>query len=139
MDGIKQQIQAKQVEAINTRHMHETRKQNRAYRAELDNIKSSHTDSLKRIKKEFSKTELDEQNKLEAELTTIRKKNNQMIKDENIRFKQMTEEIKMAHQDKMGELKVSQDKEVEREIQEHTDYLENARTKFESEKMKIEA
>jgi hypothetical protein len=51
----------------------------------------------------------------------------------------MIDELKLNHSEKMTELKIAQSKESEKQQEDHLEYLENARSKFEEEKAKLEA
>jgi len=139
MDGIKQQVYARQQEAVENKHMYEVRKRNRELRNQLTKLKDKNQSTLTRITKDYNKAELDEQNKLEMKLTQLRKKNKLAIKTEDERFKTMVGEIHLSHDGKIEELKNSQEKEVESRTVEHQEYLETARAKFQSDKMKLEA
>lgn len=139
MDGVKQQVRARQSEALENKHLFEVRKIKRDMRSQIDDLKTTSEATISRIKKDYDKKALDEQNRLEVQLINIRKKNNNMIKDENDRFTRMIEEIKANHETKLSEMEVSHGKEIEKRETEHTEYLENARQKFEAEKARLEA
>ena len=139
MDGVKQQIHSRHQEAVDARHQFEMRKKNRELKVELDKVKEKNQSTLVRISKEFDSNEVNERNKLEAKLTEIRRKNKQTIKDEDSRFKKMVDEIKSIHTSKIVELEISQDKEVQKQQEEHKDHLETARQKYEAEIGKLEA
>jgi uncharacterized protein with von Willebrand factor type A (vWA) domain len=139
MDGVKQQIHARHQEAVDARHQFEMRKNNRELKVELDKAKENNQSTLVRISKEYDSNEANERNKLEAKLTEIRKKNKQTIKDEESRFKKMVDELKSIHSSKIVELEISQDKEVQKQQEEHNDHLETARQKYEAEIGKLEA
>jgi uncharacterized protein with von Willebrand factor type A (vWA) domain len=115
------------------------RKNNRELKVELDKAKENNQSTLVRISKEYDSNEANERNKLEAKLTEIRKKNKQTIKDEESRFKKMVDELKSIHSSKIVELEISQDKEVQKQQEEHNDHLETARQKYEAEIGKLEA
>ena len=139
MDGIKQQIHARQIEAQETRHQFEMRKEQRKLRAELDKTRNKNKDTLVTVKRDYDRSVVDEQNKLQAKLTEIRNKNKELLKNEELRYQKMVEETKSVHKQKITELKLSQDKEVEKQRMDHQNYLDTARQKFEAEKMKFEA
>ncbi len=119
--------------------MYEVRKRNRELRDQLTKLKDTNKSTLTRITKNYNKQELDEQGKLEGKLIEIRKKNKIAIKAEEDRYKKMVDEIKLSHNGKIQELTVAQEKEVEKQTTEHREYLDTARTKFEQDKMKLEA
>jgi hypothetical protein len=139
MDGVKQQIRARQMEAMDNKHIYETRKLKRELRSELDKISSENKSTVTQIKKDFQRENIAEKNALEMKLTSIRKKNNNVIKGEESRFKKMIEELKVVHGQKMTEMKISQEKLSEKQEDDHQSYLETARTKFEEEQAKLEA
>lgn len=139
MDGVKQQIQVRQLEALENRHQHETRKIKRSYKAELDKMQDENKSSISKIKKNYDKKELQEKTSLETKLIKIRKRNNLTIKTEDERFKGLTEELDAVHKQKISEIKSSQTKEMEKVEQDHKDYLTTLQDKFTSEKAKIEA
>ena len=139
MDGIKQQIQARQIETMNNKHIYETKKLAREMRSELDKLREQNKSAVADIKKNYERESLAEKNKLEVELTGIRKKNNKLIKDEESRFKKMIEELKVTHSQKMTELKIAQEREAEKVEQDHKDHLETTRMKYEEQIEKLEA
>lgn len=139
MDGVKQQIYTRQMEAQETRHQFEMRKEKRKLRAELDKTREKNKDTLVTIHRDYDKTLVDEQNKMQTKITQIRNKNKELIKNEELRYKKMLEETKSIHKQKISELKISQDKETENQQLEHENFLDTARQKFETEKMKLEA
>jgi hypothetical protein len=139
MDGIKQQIHAKQQEAISTKHFHEQRKTNRKLREELNGLKDKNDSTLSMIKKDYDRSVLDEQNKLEIQLTKIRNKNSNIIESENDRYKQMSSEIKLSHEEKMAELKSAQESEFNNLTDKHQDALKDARDRYKAESAKYEA
>lgn len=139
MDGVKQQIRARQAEALNNKHVFETRKIKREMRSEIDKITDKNERTLKTIRKDYDKEALAEKNKLETKLLSLRKKNKETLKNEEKRFEKMIEELKVTHNQKMTEVKISQEKEAEKKIEEHQTYLETAREKFQAEQAKLEA
>lgn len=138
MDGIKQQIHAKKQEAVNTKHFHEQRKMNRKLREELNDLKDKNDTTLSMIKKDYDRTVLDEQNKLEIQLTKIRNKNSQIIQSEKNRYERMSDEIKVSHEEKMAELKSSQDLEFQNTTDSHKESLEDARDRYLAESAKYD-
>ena len=82
MDGIKLQSYQKKQEAMQTRHAFELRKEGREMRAELDKLKEQNQAAVKRIQKEYDQEAFQEQAELEAKLSDIRKKNEQIIEKE---------------------------------------------------------
>lgn len=139
MDGVKQQIHARQIEAQETKHQFEMRKEQRKLRAELDKTRGKNKDTIVTVRRDYDRSVVDEQNKLQAQLAKIRGKNKELIKNEDLRYQKMVEETKSIHQQKIAELEISQDKEVEKQQTDHENYLDTARQKFEAEKMKLEA
>tara|TARA_Y100000385_G_C12940693_1_gene570921 strand:+ start:109 stop:528 length:420 start_codon:yes stop_codon:yes gene_type:complete len=139
MDGVKQQIHARQMEAQETKHQFELRKEQRKLRAELDQTRNKNKDTIVTVRKDYERTVVDEQNKLQAQLTKIRNKNKELLKNEELRYQKMVEETKTNHKQKIVELEISQDKEVEKQQTDHENFLDTARQKFEAEKMKFEA
>jgi len=139
MDGVKQQIHARQMEAQETKHQFELRKEQRKLRAELDQTRNKNKDTIVTVRKDYERTVVDEQNKLQAQLTKIRNKNKELLKNEELRYQKMVEETKTNHKQKIVELEISQDKEVEKQQTDHENFLDTARQKFEAEKMKLEA
>ena len=67
------------------------------------------------------------------------KKNNEILRDENSRFKKMIGDSKINHKTIIAEMKISQDKEIDNKESEHRQYLENAEGKFKEEQAKLEA
>ena len=108
-------------------------------RAEINKLNESTKSTMAKIQKDYNKDVSHEKSQLETKLINLRKKNNNMLSEEAKRFDQIMNETKSIHKDKLAEIQISQDKEVEGKQLEHRDYLENAKLKFESEKAKIEA
>lgn len=138
MDGIKEQQFNRAQEALERQHTSQLRKQNREYRNKLDKAKDKKEAAVTDIRKEFENQVQREQREAELKLAEIRKKNEAMLKEENKRYETTLRELKTAHDDQLAELKLSQSKEVERTIEEHQNYLANARNKFESAKSNYE-
>ncbi len=130
MDGIKQQIHAKKQEAVNTKHFHEQRKLNRKLREELNELKDKNDSTLSMIRKDYDRTVLDEQNKLEIQLTKIRNQNSEIIEAEKSRYERMSDEIKVSHDEKMAELKASQNLEFQNTTDQHEESLKDARDRY---------
>ncbi len=139
MDGIKQQIRARQVEAVENRHQFEVKKLKRELRDELDKLSENNKATITKIKTDYDKEALNEKNQMETKLIGIRKKNKEILEGENMRFERMVSELQDNHKTKLAELQIAQDKEIEKRESEHQIYLENAEQKFESEKVKYEA
>ena len=90
------------------------------------------------LRKDYdSKFSIEKQN-LEKKLKEIRTLNEQRIKEENYRYETELKELKQSHEQQMAELKTSYRKHTESVQLEQKEYLENARTKFEEKKAKIE-
>jgi len=138
MDGVKQQIIARQAEASDKRHTYEMKQKRREMRSELDQLNSKNKSDINEIKKDYDRKVLDEKNQAEIKLTQIRSKNNEVIKDEEKKFEKMIQDIKLTHTEKINELKNSQQKEIEKTQENHQDFLETAQNKFETEKAKLE-
>ncbi len=139
MDGIKQQIQARQVEALENRHQFEVRKIKREMRAKIDKLNEASKVSLDRLEKDYNKQYQSENNELELKLLAIRKKNDALIKEEKDRYAKMVDEIKMNHQAKINEIEIAQSNEIEKKQTEHREYLENAENRFRLEQAKLES
>lgn len=138
MDGIKQQVHAKQQEAVNTKHFHEQRRTNRKLREELNELKDKNDSTLSMIKKDYDRSVLDEQNKVEIQLTKIRNKNSQIIETENDRYERMANEIKLSHEEKIAELKSAQESEYNNLTNDHKESLKDARDRYQAESAKYE-
>lgn len=139
MDGIKQQAYQRKQEAMATRHAHLLRKENREMRAELDRLKEQNQAAVARLQKNYDKKEFQEKAELEAQLREIRTKNEQLLAKEEKRYEKMREEMVLTHKQQLEELKVSQEKEIANQQEKHRDYMDTARQKFETEKMKYES
>ena len=59
MDGVKQQIHAKQVQVIETKHLYQTRKLKRELKAELEKMSESNEEIIKRVKRDYNRAELE--------------------------------------------------------------------------------
>lgn len=137
MDGVKQQIQARQMEALENKHIYKLKKMKREMRAELDRLRENTQAAVAEIKSGYNKQVLNEQNDLEKKLTNIRKKNSILVKEENERYKKMLEESKLAHAQQLQQLEDSQQKEIEKKQQTHENYINNFEAKFEAQKNKM--
>lgn len=139
MDGVKQQIRARQIEAMDNRHHFEMKKIRRGMKDEIDKLKKKSESTVTDLKKDYDRKILQEQTQLETKLIDIRRRNKDIVKTEEEKFAKTVEEMKLTHKQKLTELEIAQDKEVERQQTEYANYLETAEQKFESEKAKIEA
>lgn len=139
MDGIKQQIRARQEESLDKKHTYELKKARREMRAELDRLSTKSKATIEQLKKNYDRQELDEKNQLEIKLTGIRKKNDELVKLEEDKFQKLIADMKLSHEEKVAELEESQQKEIQQTEQEHKEYMETTQTKFDTEKAKFEA
>ena len=62
MDGVKQQIRARQVEAVENRHQFEVKKIKRELRDEIDKLSENSKATITKIKKDYDKEILNEKN-----------------------------------------------------------------------------
>lgn len=108
-------------------------------RDKIDKLSDKSKATVTKIQKDYDKEILNEKNKLEAQLIQVRKKNKEIVENENLRFSKMVEELKTSHETKIAELQISHDKEIEKRENDHKDYLDTAQQKFENEKNKLEA
>lgn len=139
MDGIKQQVHARQIEAIETKHNYETRKLTRELRSELDEVKNQKLAAINHVKKEYDKRLLDEKNSLEMELTRVRRNNAEILKTEEQRYEDLLEEVQASHSTKLAEMKISQEKEIEKRTREHQESLDNLEQKYEQASIRLKA
>jgi len=138
MDGVKQQIYARHMEALERRHQYEVKKEQRSMKAEVEKLKDRNTDIIGRIRKDYDKALLDEKLELQTKLITVRKKNTETLQNEEMRLQRLVDEMKGNHEAKVTELEVSQSKEVDNMQHEHRNYIDNAERRFQAEKTKIE-
>ena len=108
-------------------------------RNELEKLRSSSKAAINDVRKDYDKKLRNEKNQLEVKLIGIRKKNNEIIKDEKKRFDKIINELQANHEAKLTELEISHSKEIEKREQEHREYLDNSKAQFESEKARLEA
>jgi len=139
MDGVKQQIRARQFEALENKHQFEVKKLKREMKSDIDKLSSHSRESVTRIKKDYDKHLLTEKTQLEVKLIGVRRKNDNILENENKRFEQMIGDLKSDHKSMMVELQISQDNEVQKRQTEHTEYLENEQQKFDTAKAHLEA
>lgn len=139
MDGIKQQVHARRSEALENKHTHETRKLNRELRYELDQVKENKTATINDVKKEYDSKILSEKNSLESELIKVRRNNQELIKNEKQRYKNLISEVKAGHESQVAELKNSQEKEIDKRVREHQDSLETLEQKYEEASVQYKA
>ncbi|MEE2670527.1 MAG: hypothetical protein VYA54_02390 [Bdellovibrionota bacterium] len=137
MDGVKQQIHARQVESLENKHVYKMKKIKRDMRAELDRLRENTQASVTKIKKGYDREVMEEKLEMEQKLNSLRKKNNVLLKEENERYKKIVEESKLAHAQQLTELKNSQEREIEQQKVEHEEYLNTVEKKFESEKSRM--
>ncbi|MCT4642633.1 MAG: hypothetical protein N4A33_10100 [Bacteriovoracaceae bacterium] len=130
MDGIKQQIHAKQQASIEKKHEYDVKRLNRELRDELNEMKDKNKSTIVQVRKDYNRSEMDEKNRLEMQLSKIRISNDRQIKEENQRYEKMLEELKNSHEQMITELKISQEKEYGNKKQEHEDALDLARRKY---------
>ena len=100
MDGVKQQIRARQVEAVENRHQFEVKKIKRELRDEIDKLSENSKATITKIKKDYDKEILNEKNQMETKLIGIRKKNKEILESENMRFERMVSELQDNHKTK---------------------------------------
>ena len=139
MDGIKQQVRARQEESLEKKHTYEMKKARRQMRSELDKMTTKNKAAVSDVKNNYDRKILDKKNELEIKLTGIRKKNDEILKMEEEKFTKLVADVKSSHVYKMNELEESQNKEVEKQQDEHRTYMESAQNKFKTEKAKFEA
>ena len=139
MNGIKQQVHARQIEAIETKHNYKTRKLTRELRAELDEVKNKKLSDITHVKKEYDKKLLDEKNSLETELSRVRRNNSEILKNEEQRYEDLIEEVKASHSTKLAEIRISQEKEIEKRTREHQESLDNLEQKYEQASIRLKA
>jgi hypothetical protein len=139
MDAVKEQIHQRHLEAQENRHLNESRRLKRENASELGELKDKNKDTKIKISKDYRNQELTEQNKLEAKLIKLRRKNEETIKRESERYESILTEMKGIHEGKVTELKISQEEEVESMRDSHEDHLETARQNYEQELNKLEA
>tara|TARA_Y100000768_G_scaffold388965_1_gene389400 strand:- start:23987 stop:24520 length:534 start_codon:yes stop_codon:yes gene_type:complete len=137
MDGVKQQIHARQLESLENKHIYKVKKIKRDMRAELDRLRENSEAAVSKVKSGYDRKVMDEKLDLEKKLTDLRKKNEIMLKEEDERYKKMLDESKLAHAEQIAELENSQQKEIENQKLEHEEYLNTVEKKFESEKIRM--
>ena len=67
MDGIKQQLHSRQMEAMENKHLYELRKRKRELRNELDKMREEHTKVIDRYSKEHKSQQLELKTKQEID------------------------------------------------------------------------
>ena len=79
MDGVKQQIQARQLESLENKHLYKVKKIKRDMRAELDQLRDNTQAAVSKVKSGYERKVMDEKLDLEKKLTDLRKKNEIML------------------------------------------------------------
>lgn len=139
MDAVKQQVQARRLEALENKHTYESRKLKRELRAELDQLVDNKKATIVDVTKEYDQKILDEKNNMESVLIRVRRNNEELIKNEEQRYKDLLAETQASHQSQIAELKNSQDKEVQKRLREHKDSLETLEQKYEEASVQYKA
>ena len=103
-------------------------------------LNSDKNDStISSIKKDYDRNVLDEQNKLEIQLTKVRNRNEQILESEKERYNRMVEELKMNNETQIAELRQANESEYQSLNEEHQESLEDARAQYEAQLAKYEA
>ena len=139
MDGIKQQQNARKIELMNKRHDFALKKKSREHRNEIDKVKNKYDTDITNLRKDYNNKFASQQNQLEGKLIEIRKKNEEVIKNEEDRYKKIIDDLKAAQNDQMVELQTTHEREIERQKSEFDEYIRNAEMKLENHKAKSEA
>ena len=94
---------------------------------------------LRRMKDEYQAKIGMMQSELEQKLSQFRDKQNDVMSVEKERLQTELEDLRKAHGDQVVQLKESQKNQIDRMVESHNKTIDNARQKFEKEKMKWNA
>lgn len=93
-------------------------------------------ETLVRLKDNYEKKIGTMEMELEQKLTDVRSKQKRNLSLENERLKEELVNLKKAHADQVGEIKETQENEVQNLVHGHKTTIENARQKYIKEQMK---
>lgn len=121
------------------RQVMEQRKLREQFVRELGEENEKNKLTVGNLKKDYDIKFSQEKGELDKKLVEVRDAFAERIRLENERFESELSLLKRAHADQVGEIKVSQVKEIENLNSSHKNYLDSAKTKFQAEKAKYRA
>jgi hypothetical protein len=93
-------------------------------------------ETMVRLKDDYEKKIGTMELELEQKLTDVRSRQKKSLVLENERLKEELINLKKAHGDQVGEIKETQENEIQNLVQSHKTTIENARQKYIKEQMK---
>lgn len=129
---------AKWKEAENRRHSFEMKKLKDEFAKEYQKEVAQNEQLMDRMRREYEVKIKGLENELDMKLAEMRNSQSKNIEEENQRLTYEVQNLKKAHQDQIGEIKVGQENEVNTLVDSHQRTLEDARQRYIKEKMKYE-
>ena len=118
------------------RHNYELKKLRSENHKKFQKEVKSNEAMMSRMRRDYEVQVKNLENDLERKLIETRAKHKRSITAENKRLNEELTNLKKAHQDQVGEVKISQDNEIENMVTSHRETLENAKQKYIREKQK---
>lgn len=129
---------AKWKESENRRHSFEMKKLRDEFAKDYQTQVAQNERLMDRMKREYDVEVRNLENELDLKLAEMRKSQEKSLQDENSRLSSEVVNLKKAHSDQVGEIKISQQNEINNLVDSHRRTLEEARQKYIKEKMKYE-
>lgn len=128
--------QSRMKEAQHKKHNYEMRKLRDEHSDKYSELVKKKEKEIKNVQKEYRNKMDDEKTKLEKKLTTLRSNHKQRFLDEQQRLDQELANLKIIAADRRNEVLKQNELEILSMNEDHQDYLETAKRKFEKEKNK---
>lgn len=126
-------------EMMNKRQTFELRKIGDNYEKELKEVREKNEKEITKVKKDYDVQLNKEKNDADIKLTKVRNSYSNRIEQETKRFEKLMSDLKQSQTDRLAEMQMSNEQQINGQELKHREYLEKARQKFEEEKAKIEA
>ena len=129
---------AKWKESENRRHSFEMKKLSDEFAKQYQTEVANNERMLDRMRREYEVKTRNLENELDLKLSEMRKSQEKNLEAENKPLSSEVQNLKSAHQDQVGELKMGQQNEINTLVDSHRRTLEDARQRYIKEKMKYE-
>jgi DNA anti-recombination protein RmuC len=126
-------------EAMNRRQAMEIRRLEEKNQKLLTKTKEATDAQSQRIEKDFEIQMNAEKSDYDKKLTDIRQKHTKRLTEENAKFEASLQDLKQAQESRLAEIRGNNEAEVQRTLDDHKEYMERARLRFEEQKKKAEA
>lgn len=127
----------KYIETESKRHNEEVKKLRAENSRQLETEVKAGERELEKIKSDYEAKVSNLKNETEQKLVEIRDRQNRTMTEESQRMEQELQNLKKVHADQKGEIKVSQQNEIDSMVESHKKTVETARQKFLKEKNKF--